>query len=90
MRHILPLLFLLCSPLSAQNIVSVESQDVILAAFVNLGSPVHLDYNVQNYKILYTTTDALGQPDTASGPFTTTVRWANAVQCPATPVFRSV
>lgn len=68
MRKILPLFLLVfCSPLSAQNIVSVESQDVVLAAFVNLASPVRVDYNVQNYKILYTTTDALGQPDTASG-----------------------
>jgi len=60
-------LFLLCLPLSAQNIVRVESQDIILAALLNISSPVTVTYNTQNYRILYTTTDAFGQPDTASG-----------------------
>lgn len=67
MRLLSFLFVLFCLPLSAQNIVSVESQNVTLAAFLNLASPVQVTYNTQNYKILYTTTDALGQPDTASG-----------------------
>ena len=32
-----------------------------------LGLPYTPDYDVQNYSITYTTTDAFGQPDTASG-----------------------
>jgi len=68
MRKIL-LLFVLLSSIAtqAQEIVSVEEQDKTLAFIINLVSPVSVEYDVLNYKIVYTTTDAFGQPDTASG-----------------------
>lgn len=53
--------------LSAQEVVEVEIQDVQSRFILALGLPFSADYDVQNYKVVYTTTDAFGQPDTASG-----------------------
>lgn len=67
MQKLLLFLLLFTGALSAQEVLSVETQDVTLAFILNLGSPVPVSYDVQNYKVLYTTVDAQGQPDTASG-----------------------
>lgn len=50
----------------AQTYVSVDEQDTQSAALLALAVP-GARYDVVNYKITYTTTDALGMPDTASG-----------------------
>lgn len=64
-------LLLLCAlattNLSAQEVVAVEVQDVQSRFILGLGLPFTAEYDVQFYKVLYTTTDAFGQPDTASG-----------------------
>jgi hypothetical protein len=63
-------LLLLCvfaTNLSAQEVVDVEVQDLQSRFILSLVLPFTPDYDVQNYKVLYTTTDAFGQPDTASG-----------------------
>lgn len=68
MKKLLPLLLLLF-PLfaSAQEVIAVEDQlvtsNIVLSVVV--GQPI--PYSVQNYAITYTTTDAFGQPDTATG-----------------------
>lgn len=67
MQKLLLCFLLFTAALSSQDVISVETQDVTLAFILNLGSPVPVDYDVQNYRVLYTTVDALGQPDTASG-----------------------
>ncbi|MEM9527848.1 MAG: hypothetical protein AAGA31_14630 [Bacteroidota bacterium] len=52
---------------SAQEVIRVEEQSLSLAFLLNFALPIEVDYDVRNYKIVYTTTDAFGQPDTASG-----------------------
>jgi pimeloyl-ACP methyl ester carboxylesterase len=52
---------------SAQEVISSEQQANTLATIINLVLPIRVDYDVANYKITYSTVDALGQPDTASG-----------------------
>jgi hypothetical protein len=64
------LLLLLCAlatNLSAQEVVDVEVQDVQSSFILSLILPFTPEYNLQNYKVQYTTVDAFGQPDTASG-----------------------
>ena len=68
MRSLLLASFLFCTGLaSAQEVLSAEAQDLQLAAVINLILPITVDYDVQQYKIVYTTVDAFGMPDTASG-----------------------
>lgn len=52
---------------SAQEVVSAEDQGITFAFILNIALPVSVQYDVQNYKITYTTEDAFGQPDTATG-----------------------
>ncbi|WP_020569213.1 T9SS type A sorting domain-containing protein [Neolewinella persica] len=68
MKKIL-LLLLVCSTafVSAQEVISAEVQTPTFAAVLNIVLPINVTYNVKNYKITYTTVDALGQPDTATG-----------------------
>lgn len=62
------LLFLLfVIPVSSQEIVSVEEQDFLFEFVLDVILPVEAEYDVQNYKVVYTTVDVFGQPDTASG-----------------------
>jgi pimeloyl-ACP methyl ester carboxylesterase len=64
------LLLLLCSTAfaSAQEVISAEVQTPTFAAVINIVVPqIQVTNDVKNYKITYTTTDALGQPDTATG-----------------------
>ncbi|CAH0999887.1 hypothetical protein LEM8419_01150 [Neolewinella maritima] len=68
MKHLSTLLVLLfvCTCVRAQTALSVTQQNTDLAinlAFVVPGA----EYDVVNYKVVYTTIDARGQPDTASG-----------------------
>ncbi len=68
MKNLLLLLFcVFTSNLFAQEVVMAEIEDVQSRFILALGLPYTADYDVQNYKIQYTTTDAFGQPDTASG-----------------------
>lgn len=68
MKKLLLLLLVCCSTLgSAQEVISAETQPKSLAFILNLGLPLTVDYDVFNYKITYTTTDAFGMPDTATG-----------------------
>ncbi|TXF90070.1 T9SS type A sorting domain-containing protein [Neolewinella aurantiaca] len=63
-------LLLICAfatTLSAQDVVDFEVQDVQSRFILGLAVPYPAQYDVQSYKVLYTTTDAFGQPDTASG-----------------------
>jgi len=72
-RRLLPLLLFALTPLlllPAQDVVFAEAQDLQFAAALNLFLPVTVDYDVQNYKIRYSTVDAFGRPDTASGLLT--------------------
>jgi hypothetical protein len=52
---------------SAQEVITAEQQDTTPAVVLNIVLPIRVDYDVANYKITYSTIDALGQPDTASG-----------------------
>jgi len=52
---------------SAQEVITSEQQNTTFASVLNLVLPVRVEYDVANYKITYSTTDAQGQPDTASG-----------------------
>ncbi|WP_020570385.1 T9SS type A sorting domain-containing protein [Neolewinella persica] len=65
------LLFLLATfttfSASAQEVITSEQQGTTLASVLNIVLPVRVEYDVANYKITYSTIDALGQPDTASG-----------------------
>ncbi|MEO0731990.1 MAG: hypothetical protein AAFZ52_04085, partial [Bacteroidota bacterium] len=63
------LLLLCCFPclLSAQEVIRVEEQPPSLSFLLNIALGINTEYDVENYKIVYTTTDAFGQPDTASG-----------------------
>jgi pimeloyl-ACP methyl ester carboxylesterase len=54
-------------PASAQEVITSEQQTTTLASVLNIVLPIRVDYDVANYKITYSTVDALGQPDTASG-----------------------
>ncbi|MBC6993876.1 hypothetical protein QWY85_20500 [Neolewinella lacunae] len=71
MKKLLPILFfsLIASfSLRAQEIVSVQEQPGIDRFILDLLLPaISIDYGVRNFKVVYTTTDAFGQPDTASG-----------------------
>ncbi|SER22735.1 hypothetical protein SAMN05444359_1295 [Neolewinella agarilytica] len=68
MKRIIALLFLSMSlTLTAQEIVRVQQQANTQAFILNLVSPIQVEYDVLNYKVVYTTTDAFGQLDTASG-----------------------
>jgi pimeloyl-ACP methyl ester carboxylesterase len=69
MKKIFTLLFicLLSFTATAQEVVNVEDQGIAAAVILNLALPINVRYNVQNYKITYTTEDAFGQPDTATG-----------------------
>ncbi len=60
-------LFLASLSLSAQDIISATEQDRTLRSVLNIVLPIPAKYDVDNYKVTYTTVDALGQPDTASG-----------------------
>lgn len=75
MIRLLAVLLLLTTTLSAQSVISSEEQSPISAAQLQQASGLPMDFDVINYKIIYTTTDAFGQPDTASGlvciPFST-------------------
>lgn len=66
MRTLL-LFVLLSTTLSAQTVTSFEEQAPISANQLSSEAGIPITYNVRNYKILYTTTDAFGQPHTASG-----------------------
>ncbi len=61
----------------AQDVVEVEDQGVTSAFILNIALPVSVDYSVHDYKITYTTTDAFGQPDTATGFMSIPVQEAN-------------
>jgi len=64
------LLFLFCAlaaNVSAQEVIDVEVQDMQTRFILSFVVPFTPEYDVQNYKVQYTTTDAFGQPDTASG-----------------------
>ncbi|MEM9260366.1 MAG: alpha/beta fold hydrolase, partial [Bacteroidota bacterium] len=50
-----------------QEIVRVEEQSVALSFILEIALPISVEYDVLNYKITYTTTDAFGQPDTVTG-----------------------
>ncbi|TXF86006.1 hypothetical protein FUA23_19920 [Neolewinella aurantiaca] len=52
---------------TAQEVITAEDQGVTLAFVLNIALPISVQYDVQNYKITYTTEDAFGQPDTATG-----------------------
>lgn len=66
MRTLL-LFVLLSTSLSAQTVTSFEEQTPISAVQLSSIAGISITYNVRNYKVLYTTTDAFGQPHTASG-----------------------
>ncbi|MEL7162505.1 MAG: lipase family protein, partial [Bacteroidota bacterium] len=67
-RILLPFACLLFSLIcSAQEVVSAEVQTPSLEFVLEIALPISVDYDVLNYKITYTTTDAFGQPDTATG-----------------------
>ncbi len=65
---LLPVLFLACGPLTGQELVDItylghQTKDELKAQF---GTPL-INYGVDLYKVLYTTVDVQGMPDTASG-----------------------
>jgi pimeloyl-ACP methyl ester carboxylesterase len=68
MKKIL-LLLLLCSTafVSAQEVITAEAQTPTSASILSSLLPITVTYDVKNYKVTYTTIDALGQPDTATG-----------------------
>jgi len=63
------LLCLLTLTATAQEVVRVEDQGITLAFTLNFALPISVQYNVQNYKLTYTTVDPAGGPDTATGLF---------------------
>ncbi|MEM9526951.1 MAG: hypothetical protein AAGA31_10100 [Bacteroidota bacterium] len=69
MKKLLLLLLILSTSLTApaQEVVSAEEQPVSLAALLAFALRVPVEFDVFNYKITYTTTDAFGQPDTVTG-----------------------
>lgn len=66
-RLLLPLLLAFSCTVSAQEVVNAEVQAKSLRFVLNLVIPIGVKYDVNNYKITYTTTDAFGQPDTVTG-----------------------
>lgn len=62
---LLPLLF--TTNLSGQEIIETENQGTSLAFILQAALEIPIAYNVDNIKVTYTTTDAFGQPDTATG-----------------------
>jgi hypothetical protein len=62
-----------------QVVVAVEAQDMLQAAALNPFLPIRVEYDVQNYKVVYTTVDAFGQPDTASGLLTLPLTTENSL-----------
>lgn len=69
MRKLLlfPLFCLFALSASAQEVIAAEQQDPSLAFILSILLGRTVDYDVENYAITYTTTDAFGQPDTATG-----------------------
>lgn len=69
MKRLLLLLVALSASLtaSAQDVVRAEEQAISLEFILEFALPISVEFNVRNYKITYTTTDAFGQPDTATG-----------------------
>lgn len=69
MKKILTLFFacLFSFTVSAQEVVEIEDQGITFAFILNIALPVTVQFDVQNYKVTYTTEDAFGQPDTATG-----------------------
>lgn len=51
----------------AQELISVEAQEIIEARFLTIALPFTATYDVATYKMLYTSRGAFGQPDTLSG-----------------------
>ncbi|MTB50897.1 alpha/beta fold hydrolase [Lewinella sp. W8] len=64
---LLPLCCLFTLTVSAQEVIAVEQQDPTLAFILSIVLGQTVDYDVENYAITYTTTDPMGQPDTATG-----------------------
>lgn len=69
MLRLILLPLLLCSGLliAQGTVVSVEAQTTVPANILRLALPIPVPYDVENYKLTYTTTDAFGQLDTATG-----------------------
>lgn len=69
MKKILPLICtcIISLTVSAQEVVNAEDQGVISRTLLGLVLPFSPQYDVESFKITYTTTDAFGQPDTATG-----------------------
>lgn len=68
MKKLLPFYLLLLSlTLTAQEVISVEEQFPTSAFILQNSFGIAVDYDVANYAVTYTTTDAFGQPDTATG-----------------------
>ncbi len=66
-RLLLPLLLTFSCVVSAQEVISAEVQAKSLEFVLDLVIPIGVKYDVNNYKITYTTTDPFGQPDTVTG-----------------------
>ena len=68
MKQLIALLLCLSSTgLFAQEVIATEEQPITLAFILTSGFGIQVDYNVRNYAVTYTTTDAFGRPDTATG-----------------------
>jgi dienelactone hydrolase len=70
MTKLLPLLLIFCFSVtaSAQVVTSFVEQTPTLAFILNnIAPPYTVDYNVRNYAVTYTTTDAFGEPYSATG-----------------------
>lgn len=69
MKHLFTLFLasVLCTSVLAQTYVSVTRQDSLTAAQARGMLPISSQYDVVNYKVLYNTIDALGEPTVASG-----------------------
>ena len=69
MKHLSTLLFafFLCTCVCAQTYVSVTEQESLTAAQARGIYPIPSEYAVVNYKVLYNTIDAKGEPTVASG-----------------------
>ena len=71
MKKSLTLLFALLvtasAALPAQVILTAEAQDITRGSLLSAILGRRFDYDAQNYAVTYTTVDAFGQPDTASG-----------------------
>jgi hypothetical protein len=69
MQKLLPILLtlFLIPPAAAQEIITVEEQPIVTPFILQIALDITVDYSVRNLKVTYSTTDAFGQPDTASG-----------------------